>query len=110
MIELKPFIDALGRKDVKEARGWFEGVSGGFDPKDEFLAGYRLALQGMLLALEAGSETSAIWKVVNGRCSREEIGELLRMMRERASHPLRPRDEVGYNRAWVDFLSAWLKR
>ena len=109
MLELKPFVDALRRKDIKGARGWFETVSCRFDPKDEFSAGYRLALQGMLSALEAGSEMSVIWKIVNDRSSREEIEGLLKAARERASRPFRPKDELGYNRAWSDFLSAWLK-
>jgi len=109
MVELRPFVDALRGRDIKKAREWFERVGGELGPKDGFWAGYRLALQGMLSALESGSEMSVIWRLVNERCSRGEIEGLLKAARKKASRPFRPRDELGYDKAWSDFLSAWLK-
>ncbi|MDI6642990.1 MAG: hypothetical protein QMD95_02945 [Candidatus Hodarchaeaceae archaeon] len=103
-LELKPFVRALTQKDPKKAREWLEQNKGNFNPANEFERGYLLALQGMVSALETGGELSLIKLLVNGSYGKERIETLIRETRARLSLKFRPKDEQGFDTAWVDVL------
>ena len=103
-LDLKPFVDALKQRDPKKAREWLEQNKGNFNPRDEFGRGYLLALQGMASALEGGGELSAIKRVVDGRYNKEQIGKLIRDAKVRLSMKFRPKDERGFDTAWIAVL------
>ncbi len=102
--DLKPFVRALREKDTKKAREWVEQTKGRVDSNDEFGRGYLLALQGIVAALEAGGELSVVKRVVNGEYKQEQIAGLVKSARERLSRKFRPKDEQGFDTAWVEVL------
>ena len=102
--DLRPFAKILKQKDTKKARDWLEQNKSGLDSSDEFGRGYLLALQGMVSALESGGELSVIKRAVNGGYGPEGIEKLIRDIRGRLSMKFRPKDEQGFDTAWVDVL------
>lgn len=109
-LDLKPFVRAFREKDTKKAREWLEQTKSRVDPNDEFGRGYLLALQGMVAALEAGGELSVVKRVVNGGYKQEQIAELVKSTRERVSRKFRPKDEQGFNTAWIEVLREFLDK
>lgn len=107
---IKPFVDAILEKDAKKARERFEEIDRRLDPSDEFWRGYRLALHGIVAAIEAGDELMVIRRILEGRYPRENIQELIKQMNDRLSNAFRPKDERGFNTAWVDVLQIILPR
>jgi len=107
-LDLKPFVGAVREKDIKMAREKLEEINRGLDPNDEFWKGYRLALHGMIVALEAGDELTVIRRIVNGGYARQHIQELLNQANARLSEAFRPNDERGFDTAWVDVLKIFL--
>ena len=107
-MDLKSFVRALREKDTKKVRAWFEQTKSRVDFNDEFGRGYLLALQGMVAALETGGELSAVKRVVNGEYKQEQIEGLIKSARERLSRKLRPKDEQGFDTAWVEVLQEFL--
>lgn len=103
-LDLKPFVRALKEKDTKMVREWLEQTKNRVDSNDEFGRGYLQALQGMIAALETGSELSVIKRVVNKEYKQEQIEGLIKNARERASRKFRPKDEQGFDAAWVKVL------
>jgi len=57
------------------------------------------------LALESGGELSTINRVLDKKYTLEQISELIRETRARLSQKFRPKDEQGFDTAWVDVLS-----
>ena len=108
-LDLKPFVRALREKDTKKVREWLEQTKSSVDPNDEFERGYLQALQGMVAALETGSELSVIKRVVNREYKQEQIKELIKSTRERASRKFSPKDEQGFDSAWVEVLQGFSK-
>jgi len=106
-LDLKPFVRALREKDTKKAREWLEQTKSRVDSNDEFWQGYLQALQGMVAALETGSELSVIKRVVNKEYKQEQIDGLIKSARERASRKFRPKDEQGFDTAWVEVLQGF---
>jgi len=102
--DLKPFVEAVREKDIKRAREKLEEINRGLDPNDEFWKGYRLALHGMIAAIEAGDELTVIRRILNGGYTRQHIQELLNQANARLSDVFRPKDERGFDTAWVDVL------
>lgn len=102
--DLKSFVEAICRKDNKKAKEVLEVINRGLDLNDEFWKGYRLALQGMIAALETGDELTVIRRIINGGYTRQDIQELLNQANARLSNAFRPKDEQGFNTAWVDVL------
>lgn len=107
-LDLKPVVRAFREKDTKKARGWLEQTKSRIDPNDEFGRGYLLALQGMVAALEAGGELSVVKRVVNGEYKQEQIAELVKSTREKLSLKFRPKDEQGFDTAWIEILREFL--
>ncbi len=107
-MDLKPFARALGEKNTKKAREWLEQTKGRVDPNDEFGRGYLLALQGMVAALEAGGELSVVKRVVDGEYKQEQIVGLVKSAREGLSRKFRPKDEQGFDTAWIEVLREFL--
>jgi hypothetical protein len=103
-LDLTPFVKALREKDTKKVREWFEQAKGRVDLNDEFGRGYLLALQGMIAALEVGNELSVIKRMLNGEYKQEQIAGLVKNTRERLSRKFRPKDELGFDTAWVEVL------
>ncbi len=103
-LDLKPFARTLRERDTKKAREWLEQTKSRFDPNDEFGRGYLLALQGMLAALEAGGELSVIKRVVGGEYKQEQVVGLIKGAHARLSRKFRPKDEQGFDTAWVGVL------
>lgn len=108
-LDLKPFVRALREKDTKKVREWLEQTKSSVDPNDESERGYLQALQGMVAALETGSELSVIKRVVNREYKQEQIKELIKSTRERASRKFSPKDEQGFDSAWVEVLQGFSK-
>lgn len=106
-IDLNPFIAALRKKDTKKAREWLEQNMGEFGSSDEFRLGYLLALQGMVAAIESGGELSVIKRVINGEYKQEQVKRFIQDARERLSRKFRPKDEQGFDTAWVEVLSGF---
>lgn len=106
-LDLEPFIDALKARNTKKAREWLEQNKGRFDPGDEFERGYMLALQGMVVAQEAGAEQAVIKRLVNGEYGREKIGELFKEMKGGIPRRFRPKDEQGFDAAWMDVIKVF---
>jgi len=110
--DLKPFVDAMRKKDpdgkpmpdIKKAKEILDEINRGLDLNDEFWKGYRLALYGMIAALEAGDELTVIRRIINGGYTQQSIQELLNQTKARLSNAFRPKDERGFNTAWVDVL------
>jgi hypothetical protein len=102
--DLKPFVKLLKQKDLKKVREWLEQNKGGLDPSDEFRKGYFLALNGMISALEVGGEMSVIKRILNGGYAQEQIEKLINDMKGRLSLKFRPRDEQGFDAAWIEVL------
>lgn len=103
-VDLKPFVNALRKKDTKKVREWLEQNKGNFNPADEFGRGYLLALQGMTSVLEGSGEMSLIKRLVNGDYDGKHITTLLLEAKARLSLKFRPNDEQGFDTAWVDVL------
>lgn len=103
-LDLKPFIDALRVKDTKKAREWLEQNRVKFDQGGEFERGYLLAMQGMVVALETGSEQAVIKRFVDGEYGGERIEELVKEARGRLSQKFRPKDERGFDTAWIEVI------
>lgn len=106
-LDLKPFVRALREKDTKKAREWLEQTKSKVDPNDEFWRGYIQALQGMVAALETGSELSLIKRVVNKEYKQEQIDGLIDSERKRIPRKLRPKSEQGFDTAWVEVLQGF---
>ena len=105
VIDIKPLVKLLKQKDAKKAREWLEQNKGTLNPGDESDRGYLLALQGMVSALESGGDLSAINKILEKKYDHEKVSELIRGTKARLSQKFRPKDEQGFNAAWVNFLS-----
>lgn len=103
-LDLKPFVKLLKQKDLRKAREWLEQNKGGLNPADEFGRGYLLALQGMISALEVGGELSVIKRVMNGGYRQEQIEKLIHDKKGMLSLKFRPRDEQGFDTAWLEVL------
>lgn len=98
------------QKNVKEAKEKLEEKTRGLDPGDDFWKGYRLALQGMLAALETGDELAVVRRIVDGRYPPEKMRELMEQMQGRVSQPFRSAEERGFDSAWVQVLQILLER
>ncbi len=107
-VDLKPFVSALRKNDTKKAREWLEQNRANFT--DEFGTGYFLALHGMESALETGAELSLIKRLVDGGYEGEQLAALLRETRARLSLKFRPKDEEGFDTAWVDVLQEFSEK
>ena len=107
--DLKPFVEALRKKDVKKARESLDDMEKKLNLKDEFWRGYHLALRGMVSAIESGDELPLILKMLNGKISEESVQKLMQQIQERASQPFRQEDELGFNTAWADALQLFQK-
>lgn len=103
-LNLKSFVEVMRKKDTKKAKETLEAINRGLDLNDEFWKGYCLALHGMIAALEAGDELTVIRRIVNGGYTQQGIQELLNQAKARLSDAFRPKDERGFNTAWVDVL------
>ncbi|MFN4133952.1 MAG: hypothetical protein ACK4GQ_06275, partial [Candidatus Hadarchaeales archaeon] len=101
-LEIGPFVAAIKRRDFKLAREWLEEKMAK-NSGSEFLRGYFLALNGMILAAESSRELSAIKIILeNGR---KEVAEnLMEEFRKKLSQKFIPEDEAGFMSAWMDFL------
>jgi len=108
--DLKPFVGAILEKNAKNAREKLEEICQGLDLTGEFWRGYRLALQGMVAALETGDELTLIRRIVDGKCPRENIQEFIRQTRDKISQEFRPEDERGFSKAWIDVLQIFLEK
>jgi hypothetical protein len=108
--DLRSFVDLMLQKDVRGAREKLEEIIRGFDSRDDFWKGYRLALQGMVAALEAGDELTVMRRIVEGRYPPENMRELMEQMRSRISQPFRSDEERGFDSAWVQVLQILLER
>lgn len=97
-------MDALLEKDFRRAKERLEEISKEIDLSDEFWRGYRLALQGMIAALETGDELTVIRRIVNGRYSPEDLRRFIGEVGGRISNAFRPKDEQGFYTAWRDVL------
>ena len=106
-MDLKPFVRALREKDTKKAREWLEQTKSRVDSNDEFGRGYLQALQGMVASLEIGSELSLIKRVVNKEYKQEQIDGLIDSERKRIPRKFRPKDEQGFDTAWVEVLQGF---
>jgi len=106
-LDLKPFVRALREKDTKKAREWLEQTKSRVDSNDEFGRGYLQALQGMVASLETGSELSLIKRVVNKEYKQEQIDGLIDSERKRIPRKFRPKDEQGFDTAWVEVLQGF---
>jgi hypothetical protein len=102
--DLKQFVNALRKKDVKKARELLNDIEKKLDLKDEFWLGYHLALRGMVSAIESGDELAVISKMLNGKISEEGVQKMMQQIQERVSQPFRPKDELGFNTAWMEAL------
>lgn len=107
--DLRPFVEVVRKKDTKRAKEVLEIINRGLDLDDEFWKGYRLALHGMTAALEAGDELTVIRRIINGGYTQQSIQELLNQAKARISDSFRPKDERGFNTAWVDVLQIFLQ-
>jgi hypothetical protein len=105
VIDIKPLVKSLKKRDIKGAREWLEANQNQLRSGDEFTRGYLLALQGMVSALESGSELATVNKVLEGKYSAEQIAEIIREAKNRISQKFRPRDEQGFDTAWVEVLN-----
>ena len=105
--DLKSFVDALKARNTKKAKEWLEQNRARFDPRDEFERGYLLALQGMVVALEAGAEQAVIKRLVNGEYGKERVEELIKEARRRLSRKFRHKDERGFDTAWIEVIQGF---
>lgn len=94
----------MKQKDSRKAREWLEQNKSNLDNTDEFGKGYLLALQGMVSALDAGGELSVIKRAVNGGYGPDGIEKLNQDAKKRLSMKFRPKDEQGFDTAWIDVL------
>ena len=108
-LDLKPFVEALKKKDVKKARESLEDMENKLNLKDEFWCGYHLALCGMISAIESGDELSLILKMLGRTIPGESLQKLTQQIQERVSQLFRPEDEIGFSTAWVDALQLFQK-
>jgi len=102
--DLKQFVKAVRDKDVRRAREQLEAIEQKLDTKDEFWAGYHLALRGMVAALESGDELTVVAQIASGKRSREFAQKLFKEVQEQNSRPFRSKDEQGFSTAWMDVL------
>ncbi len=102
--DLKQFVKAVREKDVRKVREQLEVIEQKLDLKDEFWAGYHLALRGMVAAIESGDELTAVAQIASGKHSREFAQKLFQQIQEQASQSFRPKDEQGFDTAWIDVL------
>lgn len=109
LVGLEGFVEAFLGRNLKKAKEQLDSALIDLDPSDEFVKGYKLALQGMISALEGGDELSVARRLVEGRLEGEEIKKLLKQFRSRASARFRPKRERGFSRAWVEVLELILK-
>ena len=107
-LDLKPFVRAFREKDTKKVREWLEQTKSRVDLNDEFERGYLLALQGMVAALEIGGELPVVKRVVNGEYKQGQIEGLIKSTRERLSRKFIPKDEQGFDTAWIEVLQEFL--
>ncbi|HDI12665.1 MAG TPA: hypothetical protein ENF64_00950 [Hadesarchaea archaeon] len=107
MLDISPFVGFLRRRDLKKARDWLEQNKRTMNVDDEFVKGYLLALSGMVSGLEGG-ELSVIKQLVNGGYQDEGVERLARDLRERLSLKFRPRDEQGFDTAWLELLQEFM--
>ncbi|MEA1905010.1 MAG: hypothetical protein U9M97_03920 [Candidatus Hadarchaeota archaeon] len=70
------------------------------------IAGYRRALEGIVVALESGQEMALAGRIAGGSYSKGRLLEIGEEMRSRASQEFRPGRERGYSEAWADVLEA----
>jgi hypothetical protein len=106
--DLKPFVEAVREKDIKRAKEKLEEINRGLDPNDGFWKGYRLALHGIVAAIEAGDELTVIKRIINGGYTHQHIRELLDRAKARLSDAFRPEDERGFDTAWADVLQIFM--
>ena len=104
-LDMKPFVKFIKLKDAKRAREWLEVNKAALDLSDESSWGYLLALQGMVSALETGGELSALSKILEKKYTQEQMAELMKEAKSKASQKFRTKDEQGFNAAWMDFLN-----
>jgi hypothetical protein len=102
--DLRSFVEAMREKNTKKAKETLDVINRGLDLNDKFWKGYRLALYGMIAALEAGDELTVIRRIVNGGYTQQGIQELLKQTKAKLAGTFRPKDERGFNTAWVDVL------
>jgi len=102
--DLKQFVKAVREKDVRKAREQLELIEQKLDLKDEFWAGYHMALRGMVAAIESGDELTAVAQIASGKRSREFAQKLFQQFQEQTSQSFRPKDEQGFGTAWMDVL------
>ena len=106
--DLKQFVTALRRNDPKAAKERLERIVEKLNLDDEFWRGYCLALRGMVTALEAGDELTVIRRIVTAKYSREDISRFVQDAQVRISQVFRPKDEQGFDTAWMEVLQMFL--
>jgi hypothetical protein len=104
-VDIKNLVKLLKQKDAKKAREWLEQNKATLNQGDESGRGYLLALQGMVSALESGGDLSTVNKILEKKYDHEKVSELVRSTKARLSQKFRPKDERGFDAAWVDFLN-----
>ncbi|MEM2878059.1 MAG: hypothetical protein QXG10_00675 [Candidatus Hadarchaeales archaeon] len=97
----------IRRRDLKKAREWLDGFRASIQQWDDFKKGYALALNGLVAALNGGGEDSLVKMVLEGK---SDINKIVRDINERLSLGFRPKDEQGFDRAWLDFLENLRKK
>ncbi len=109
MLDITPFVGFLRRRDLRKARDWLEQSKRALNVDDEFVRGYLLAFYGMVSGLE-GRELSVIKQIIDGEYQQEKMEQLVCDLRERLSLKFRPRDEQGFDTAWLELLQEFVKK
>jgi hypothetical protein len=99
------FFELLKNRDLKRAKEWVDGFYSSLPQGDDFSRGYALALQGMVLAMNGRGE-SLVERILDGK---QNVDSLVRDIGARISLGFRPKDEQGFDRAWLDFLQSLKK-
>jgi len=105
---VKTFAEDIKRGKGRSAKIKLERIAKRFDRKDEFQHGYLTALEGMVSAVESGDDLTLLKQIANSPKPREKIEQYLAEMQTRVSQDFRPREEIGYNTAWVEVLQAFI--
>jgi hypothetical protein len=100
--EIADFVGLLKRRDLKSARNWLENKKHGLS--GDFGRGILRALNGMILSLEGNQNFSLMRRIFDDRISREEIENLCKEFKKRASQKFRPPLERGFDTAWAMVL------
>ncbi len=103
-IQLKLFVEALKKGDIKKASDMLEQIAA----SDEYQRGYKKALLGIVTSVENKEMNSLFFKMISETVTKKSLEEQRRQSKKMSQDTFRPASEQGYEKAWYDVLSIYL--